>query len=249
MNAIASLMSQNKFHHSINDTMHIIYRYFNKVAAELEKLDQKPYIEQYSDKYPQFSQLKQHNPTLSSNVKGVVSDSHTLSHIHLKYLCVGEGAFNLNITSDFELDSVTSFFRGKNVPFQWNKENTLSVEKKIPVMVGFIPDIKAMKINLMITNHINFEVVTHSFNIHQINNTLLDELVKFLLRMPNNFQIEESNKEEELLAIRARLNEIKPHDTYHDDKKPVIETVQKRKRFSFTNIKSLFQNPTLNSDK
>ncbi|MBF0265550.1 MAG: hypothetical protein HQL46_09785 [Gammaproteobacteria bacterium] len=207
--------------------LQFIYHYFKELMEYLEILQEPITIESYTKRIPGFDNLKQGEYKLSTDKHGGIAKFNELKEINLRFYCTGDGYSNFDVFSQPEVEQLVKFLNAKKVPFEWQRENNpagkavanFNIQLKIPVIVKFEVDIPNSLIKLTIFNHFNFDLTQRTYQADEINDELMDQIGKFLLRKSDDFvkmEITDEHRE----VIKKNLEEFKREHivTEKDDK-------------------------------
>lgn len=199
------------------------FNFMKELVEHLNFLDHQVIIEEYSDRYPQLGRLSQQNYKIYTDDYGGFSDFDRLKQVNVRFFCVGEGSFSYTLLGQNRIEQEISFLTSRKVPFEWkqlghrsqihNARFTLS--RKIQVYFKFEADYDNSKIRLLILNHENFTLFNKIFSPEEVNNALLDQIARYMLRKDNDFyrleisiaqreairQLTEQTKREQALRI------------------------------------------------
>jgi len=192
------------------------FRFMKELIDHLNFLEHAIEVENYSDLYPQFGRLKQTNYKINTDGIMGFTDINKLMQINVSYSCVGEGEFYLPREGNGAIEREISFLHEKKLNFDWKplpmRESRVCtqfrIQRSVPVFLRFEVDYQQSKIKLQIRNHFNFDVFDKVFLPEEINDELLDEVARFMLRKDHDF-IRLSISSEHLQDIRQRLEQHK----------------------------------------
>lgn len=171
------------------------YLFLQELVQHLCFLEHAIVVEQYSAKYPQIGRLTQQDYKMYTDDHGGFADFDRLMQITVRFFCVGSGSFRYEVESQGLIEREIAFLSSRHLKFDWVLKGGTSavrracfnVEQKIPVRFKFQVDYAHSNIQLMIHNHENFNSYKKSFSAEQINDELLDEIARFMLRRNSNF--------------------------------------------------------------
>ncbi len=209
---------EKRYRQEILPKMQKIYTFFKEMVEYLQYLQKPIEIDSYSKRYPQFDPLVQKEYKLTTDQFGGVSHFDELKEIYLKFYCIGEGSFELQVKNQAEVEQLIAFLGSKKVPFEWSRQfnrvekssATFVIERKIPVKIQFVVDIEQGFIRLDIYNYHNFNHIFRVYRPQDIDDAFLDELARFILRKENRFSHEKLT-EAQRRAIRERLLQSRQH--------------------------------------
>ncbi len=171
------------------------FRFMKELVEYLNFLEHDIEVEQYSARYPQFGPLKQQNYKIFTDNHGGFADFDRLMQINVCFFCVGFGSFSYNLESQNRIEREVAFLTSRNVNFDWKlldgrsamHSACFTIARKIPVRFKFEVDYEQSKIQLLINNHEDFNVYKKTFTPEEINDELLDEIARFMLRKDSDF--------------------------------------------------------------
>ena len=181
--------------HDILPVMQSTFNYLKELVDHLNYVKMGVKVEKYSSRYPQLGILKQQDYKLNTDGFGGFGDFNRLMQINLSFFCCGEGSFAYRVEGRDRIEQEVAFLHSRKVPSDWqNAEGNHSmqaaifkVKRRIPVRFRFEVDYNNSQIKLVINNHENFGVQKKSYEAADINNEVLDEIARFLLRKDNDF--------------------------------------------------------------
>jgi hypothetical protein len=203
------------------------YLFLKEIVEHLNYLEKAIEIEEYSHDYPQMGLLSQVNYKINTDGYSGLADFNRIMQINVTFVCQGDGDFTYGLEGKARVEQEVSFLHSRNIPFAWNQyvaakgidAATFTITRKIPVRFRFEVDYPQSKIKLLINNHENFNVYSKTFEPSAINELLLDEVIRFMLRQDSDFirlEITSQDKlriqkkaEEEQLQRAKWLEEIK----------------------------------------
>jgi len=212
--------------------MQMIFNFFKEIVEHLQFIQEPIKVINYSKKYPELGELIQQDYKLSTDKHGGISHYNELMEIKVRFYCFAEGTMELAVKSQAEIEQQVNFLTAKKVPFEWSRHHnsiadtfaTFVIEKKIPVNINFRVDYNDSQIILEIFNHHNFGHIKRYYQADEVNEALLDQLAKFLLRKDSDFiEIEMSEQERQALKenLRKKIN---------FDNNPYIPQVEKKQK-------------------
>ena len=197
----------------ISPKMQHVFKFIKEILEHISFLDRAIEIKKYSDKYPELGTLRQVDYKINTDGNVGFVNYDEIMQINVNFACVGEGEFSFKKEGKTTIDQEIAFLHEKKVPFSWNYIRTLDgvaaahfkIKRSIPVKFRFEVDYQQSKIILLINNHLNFDSYKKVFEPSEINQNLLDEIARYMLREDNEFiQLEISNKKKQ--AIRQKLD-------------------------------------------
>jgi len=195
--------------------MQLAFHYLQEIVEHLNFVDTQVLLEEYSPRYPQFGPLIQQNYKINTDGFGGYADFGHLMEINLTFFAVGEGAFSYKLQGRNRIEEEISFLHSKNIHFEWKhqagKQNSyhavFTITRKIPMRFRFEVDYEQTKIKLIINNHENLLTYRKSFQPEQVDNDLLDEVSRYLLRKDCDFiRLDISKKHKE--SLHNKLDDV-----------------------------------------
>ncbi|MEY4767931.1 MAG: hypothetical protein RL637_570, partial [Pseudomonadota bacterium] len=116
-----------------------------------------------------------------------------------------------------KIEQEVSFLNSKSLLFNWSQymtpngidAATFNLTRKIPVRFRFEVDYSHSKIKLLINNHENFNTYIKTFEPEAINDELLDEVLRFMLRKDCDFiQLEITSQDKQKIQKRAEEEQL-----------------------------------------
>jgi hypothetical protein len=218
---------ENEYQTNILPRMQRAYLFLKEVVEHLNYLEKAIEIEDYCQRYPQIGHLTQTDYKINTDGYGGLADFNRIMQINVTFNCVGSGSFTYDVEGRTRIEQEIAFLHSKNVPLQWNQyinssgveSATFTITRKIPVRFKFEVDYNNSKIKLLIHNHENFNVYKKTFEPNTIDEPLLDEVMRFMLRQDSDFirlditsqdkQRIQKKAEEEQRQLAQWLEEIK----------------------------------------
>jgi hypothetical protein len=203
-----------RYKESILPKMQSIFVFMKEMVEHLTYLEQAVFIDDYSSKYPQFGRLIQTDYKI--NTDGIIGyvDPNKLMQVNVNFFCLGEGVFTYHLQGKSLIEQEVAFLSAHKVPFEWKyfqgidvvQNAKFTIARKIPVRFKFEVDYAASNINILINNHENFGVYKKSFAPEEVDDGLLDEVARFMLRIDSDFIRLEITSEHKRI-IRSKLEE------------------------------------------
>lgn len=205
---------------SILPAMQKAFHFMKELVEYLNFLEHAIEVEQYSARYPQFGPLKQQNYKIFTDNHGGFADFDRLMQINVCFFCVGFGSFSYNLEGQNRIEREVAFLTSRNLSFDWKLLDgrsamhcaCFSITRKIPVRFKFEVDYEQSKIQLLINNHEDFNVYKKSFAPDEVNDELLDEIARFMLRKDSDFirlEISSSHRRHiQNLVAQQRIQEL-----------------------------------------
>lgn len=175
---------------AILPAMQKAFHFMKELVEHLNFLEHAIEVQEYSSRYPQFGLLKQQNYKIFTDNYGGFADLERLVQINVCFFCVGSGSFSYNLDGQSRIEREVAFLTSRNVNFDWKlldgrsaiPSACFTITRKIPVRFKFAVDYEQSKIQLLINNHHDFNDYKKIFAPEQINDELLDEVARFMLR-------------------------------------------------------------------
>ncbi len=239
MAASQTQLLENEYKANILPKMQKTYLFLKEVIEHLNYLEKEIEVEEYSHDYPQIGKLAQTNYKINTDGYSGFADFNRLMQINVTFTCQGHGDFSFTLEGKSRIEQEVSFLNSTNIPFTWNQyvgtrgveSATFVITRKIPVRFRFEVDYQHSKIKLLINNHENFNVYSKSFDPATVNELLLDEVIRFMLRQDSDFirlEISSQDKlriqkkaEEEQLQRAKWLEEIAAEEAKTKKETPV----------------------------
>jgi hypothetical protein len=230
-----------RYKDAILPKMQSIFVFMKEMVQHLTYLEQSIFVDDYSSKYPQLGRLIQTDYKINTDgILGYV-DLGKLMQINVSFFCLNEGAFNYNLQGKSLIEQEVAFLSAHKVPFEWKyfqgvgaaQNASFIVTRKIPVRFKFEVDYAASDIKILINNHENFGVYNKSFKPEQIDDDLLDEVARFMLRQDSDFiRLEISSEHRN--RIRRKLEETRQEyeawlSQIHRDEALAPQSAERRK--------------------
>ncbi|MGJ0490473.1 hypothetical protein [Methylobacter sp.] len=203
-----------RYKESILPKMQSIFVFMKEMVEHLTYLEQAVFIDDYSSKYPQFGRLIQTDYKI--NTDGIIGyvDPSKLMQVNVNFFCLNEGVFTYHLQGKSLIEQEIAFLSAHKVPFEWKyfqgiaiaQNAKFTVARKVPVRFKFEVDYAASNINILINNHENFGVYKKSFAPEEVDDGLLDEVARFMLRIDSDFIRLEITSEHKRI-IRSKLEE------------------------------------------
>lgn len=226
-----NLQKQREDHYrvAILPAMQKAFKFMQELVEYLNFLEHAIVVDEYSTQYPQFGRLKQQDYKIYTDNHGGFADVDQLMQINVRFFCVGFGAFSYNLEGQNRIEREVAFLSARNIPFDWKLQNgrsaipsaVFTITRKIPVRFRFEVDYDNSKIHLLINNHDSFTAYKKAFAPEDVNEELLDEIARFMLRKDNDFirleissaqrqsitNLAEQKRREELALLRGMPSE------------------------------------------
>lgn len=193
------------------------FTFLKEIVEHLAYLEQAIKVTNYSQRLPEIGGLMQEDYQINTDGYGGFSDFDKIKQINVNFVCAGQGAFNYRLEGRSRIESEVAFLNSKNVPFDWNQfvdksgleAAQFTITRKIPVRFRFEADIENSKIKLLINNHEDFNVYNKSFEPDEINEPLLDEVIRFMLRKDSDFiRLDINNQDKQRIQKKAEALQI-----------------------------------------
>jgi hypothetical protein len=175
--------------------MQTTFLFFKEIISHLNFLDKAIKRSEDSQKFKDFGTLIQKDYQINTDGFGGFSDFECIKEINITFMCCGEGSFNYNLEGSKRIQEERSFLDSKNIAFKSNqfihKQDIeavqFTIKREIPVRFRFEANIETSKIKLIIDNHQSFNHYEQSFNPIDINDLLLNKILRFILRKDHDF--------------------------------------------------------------
>ncbi len=203
---------ENEYQANILPKMQRTFTFLKEIIEHLGYLDKAIEIADYSQDYPQIGHLVQKDYSINTDGYGGFSSFDRIMQINVNFTCAGRGSFTYELEGKNRIEREVGFLHSKNVPFDWNQfVNSAGVEsarftitRKIPVRFKFEVDFEKSKIRLLINNHENFSVYKKTFEPQEVDEELLDEVIRFMLRKDSDFiRLDINNQDKERIKKKA----------------------------------------------
>jgi len=203
-----------RYKETILPKMQSILVFMKEMVEHLTYLEQAIFIDDYSSKYPQLGRLIQTDYKINTDgIMGYV-DPDKLMQVNVNFFCLNEGEFTYHLQGRSLIEQEVAFLSAHKVPFEWKyfqgigmaQNAKFTVTRKIPVRFKFEVDYAASNIKMLINNHENFGVYKKSFAPEKVDDDLLDEVARFMLRIDSDFIRLEITSEHKKI-IRSKLEE------------------------------------------
>jgi hypothetical protein len=205
------------YQENILPRMQKTFTFFKEVVEHLAYLEQAIKIADYSQRFPEIGALTQEDYQINTDGYGGFADFDNIKQINVNFVCAGQGSFSYRLEGRNRIESEVSFLHSKNVPFDWNQfvdkngveAAQFTITRKIPVRFRFEADIENSKIKLLINNHEDFSVYNKLFEPDEINEALLDEVIRFMLRKDSDFiRLDINNQDKQRIKKKAEALQI-----------------------------------------
>lgn len=203
---------EEKYKLHILPKMQKTFKFLKEIVEHLSYLEKAIEIEDYSQKYPQIGALVQKEYKINTDGYGGFADYDRIMQINVSFVCTGRGSFTYELEGKSRIEREIGFLHGKNVPFEWNQfinhngveAGRFTINRKIPVRFRFEVDFENTKIRLLINNHEDFNVYKKTFNPEEIDDELLDEVIRFMLRKDSDFiRLDIDNQDKKRIQKKA----------------------------------------------
>lgn len=212
--AAASVRKQleDEYQTNILPRMQKTYLFLKEIVEHLSYLEKAIEIADYCQRYPQMGALSQTDYKINTDGYGGLADFNRIMQINVIFNCVGRGSFSYEVEGRTRIEQEIAFLHSKNVPLQWNQyinsrgveAATFTITRKIPVRFKFEVDYNNSKIKLLIHNHENFNVYKETFEPSAVDESLLDEVIRFMLRQDSDFiRLDITNQDKQRIQKKA----------------------------------------------
>jgi len=186
---------EDYYRESILPAMQKAFHFMKELVEYLNFLERDIEVDEYSSRYPQFGPLKQQNYKIYTDNHGGFADFDRLMQINVCFFCVGFGSFSYNLESQGRIEREVAFLTSRNAYFDWKlldgrsamHSACFTITRKIPVRFKFEVDYEQSNIQLLINNHEDFGAYKKTFAPDEVNDGLLDEIARFMLRKDSDF--------------------------------------------------------------
>ncbi|WAR45078.1 hypothetical protein [Methylomonas rapida] len=186
---------EDRYRAAILPAMQKAFKFMQELVEYLNFLEHAVVVEEYSNQYPQFGQMKQQDYKIYTDNHGGFADVDRLMQINVRFFCVGFGSFSYNLEGQNRIEREVAFLTSRNVHFDWKlldgrsaiPSAVFTITRRIPVRFRFEVDYDNSKIHLLINNHENFNAYKKAFAPEDVNDELLDEIARFMLRKDSDF--------------------------------------------------------------
>lgn len=166
--------------------MQTVFIFLKEVVNHLNYLEKAVQVLDYSSKFPKIGPLIQKNYQLNTDGFGGFCEFDNIKQINLTFVCANQGSFSYDLQGQSIIEQEIQFLSTKNIPFKQNKRANggvqLTITRQIPVRFRFEVDLIQAKIKLLIHNHQDFNRYHKAFLPNDINEVLLNKIIRFLLR-------------------------------------------------------------------
>lgn len=216
--------------------MQEILKYISEVIEHIKYLEYQIEIENYSKEFPQFGTLKQTNYKLNTDGFSGFVDIEKTEQINISFDCQGIGSFSIQKEGQLQIENLIAYLHQKRINYNVSQINDKIGEKKaifeinrnIPVTFRFLADKEKSMINFTSNNHNDFESLSKSYRPHEVDEKLLEQIARYMLRQDNSLIM--------LPISDNHINEIRQKLKYLElEKKEIInnntqETAPKKSR-------------------
>lgn len=251
---------ENEYQTNILPKMQKIYLFLKEIVEHLSYLEKAIEVPDYCQRFPEMGALSQTDYKINTDGYGGLADFNRIMQVNVLFNCVGAGSFSYEVEGKVKIEQEIAFLHSKNVPLKWNQyinsrgveAATFNISRKIPVRFRFEVDYNNSKIKLLIHNHENFNVYRKTFEPSAVDESLLDEVIRFMLRQDSDFiqlditsqdkQRIQKKAEEEQQQLAKWLEEIKIEEAKEKEKEERVRLGLAEKfgeSILFTRIKSL----------
>lgn len=184
-----------------------IYSYLNELIGHLEVVQPETAVAYPLKGYGTLENLTQANYKLTTDSRDDVS------RVTLAFTCIGKGDVSFNVEGKPQVGRLREFLNSCKMPFtsreyRDDRHNLVSalfkVEAKVPVLFNFELADNKTTINLTIRNFEGLGTHLYRLQPEMINEQLLDQMGRYLLRADNHF-IRLDITEEDREKLRQRL--------------------------------------------
>lgn len=246
---------ESEYQANILPKMQKMYGFLKEIVEHLSYLDKAIEVADYSHDYPQIGALTQTDYKINTDGYGGLADFNRIMQINVLFNLIAPGSFSYTVEGKTRIEQELAFLISKKVKLDSNRfvssagieSATFTITRKIPVCFRFEVDYNNLKIKLFIFNHENFNVYKKTFEPSQITDSLLDEVIRFMLRKDSDFiqldiasqdkQRIQKKAEEEQLQWAKQLEEIKVEEAKEKHKED--KSGMAAESMFFTRIKAI----------
>ncbi|MDD5277675.1 MAG: hypothetical protein PHR16_16535 [Methylovulum sp.] len=190
--SVAEQRLEHEYQANILPKMQKTYRFLKEIVDHLNYLEKAVEVKGYSNNYRQLGTLFQTNYKINTDGYSGVGDFNRIMQVNVSFVCQGVGTFGYSLEGKSQIEHEVAFLHSKHIPFTWKRGlnkavAAFTVTRRIPILFKFEVDFINSQINLLINNHENFNVYSKAFSPEAINDALLDEVVRFMLREDSDF--------------------------------------------------------------
>ncbi len=225
---------EHEYQTDILPKMQKAYHFLKEIVDHLNYLEKAVEVKHYSNSYRQFGTLTQTNYKINTDGYSGVGDFNRIMQVNVTFVCQGVGEFVYSVEGKAQIEHEVAFLHSKHIPFTWKRgiqKAAFTVTRRIPVRFKFVVDFNNSKINLLINNYENFNAYSKTFAPEAVNDALLDEVVRFMLRQDSDFirleitgqdklriqkKVEEERRLRDKLQEEIRVQEAKTKDSRID---------------------------------
>lgn len=152
-------------------------------------------VESYSVNRPEIGKLLQVDYRLNTDGRSGFEELGKLRQINLSFRLKGAGFYRYTITGKLAAETELEFLHQCKVKVETDSKagpngvfsTTFTVERDIPVWMGFVVDYENSTINFTEYNQENFSSSAQSFALGDLSKDWIDQFLRFVLRKDNLF--------------------------------------------------------------
>jgi len=203
---------ENEYQERILPKLQKTYKFLKEIVEHLSYLEKGVETGNYSKDYPQIGELTQTGYKINTDGYGGLADFNRIMQVNVVFICAGKGTFTYELEGRARIEQEVAFLHSKNVPVDWNQfvsskgveAASFTITRKIPVRFRFEADMRNTKIKLLIHNHDDFSVYKKIFDPEDVNESLLDEVIRYMLRKDCDFiRLDINNQDKERIRKEA----------------------------------------------
>lgn len=203
---------ENEYQQQILPKLQKTYTFLKEIIEHLSYLEKGVETGEYSKDYPQFGVLTQTGYKINTDGYGGLADFNRIMQVNVVFVCAAKGSFTYELEGRARIEQEVAFLHSKNVPVDWNQfvsskgveAASFTITRRIPVRFRFEADMKNTQIKLLIHNHDDFSVYKKVFEPEEVNESLLDEVIRYMLRKDSDFiRLDINNQDKERIRKEA----------------------------------------------
>jgi len=225
-----------------------IYSYLNELIGHLEVVQPDTPVAYPLKGYGTLEKLRQVNYKLTTDSRD------DMGRVSLAFACIGKGDVNFNVEGKPQVERLREFLNSCKMPFtsreyRDDRHNLVSalfnVEAKVPVLFNFELADDKVTINLTIRNFEGLGSHLYRLQPEMINEQLLDQMGRYLLRADNHFvRLDITDEDRDKLRERLTVEQDAISDEIVAKKKKVsaskkVESAEKPSLFKKKKKKTL----------
>ncbi len=206
---------------TIRSSMQSLHRYLKEACEQLSVVDPEIHMTYELRNYGRLGPLRQ------GGYKMTVDDRRTVDKFTVSYVCSRAEQLKIQIEGKDAVDKQREYMWSCNLRFTSkvtaDGDGVFYVDAYVPITFEFESDYENAKINLRIRNLDSLGSDRVTFEPHQINDKLMEEMAKMIVRKDNRFQELAGNMVSEETRMRLR------HQLAQDQYKRQVEATSSRK--------------------